>query len=166
MVVLLYAIIYSFFVILKKEKKLFSLRKFVIPTFIYLFLSFFPTVYYSSLESLTCRLIAGKEYLIADSQVTCNQETISGSRVGVSYSALAIPIFIFELMVLLFLFIILWVYKKRGLLNKPLEVSSSKYNLGYLYLGYKEDCFYWEFVRNMQRILIMSTLLVFFDYPD
>jgi len=43
-------------------------------------------------------------------------------------------------------------------------ISSFKYQMGYLYLGYKESKYYWEFIRIFQRILIMSTFLIFFDF--
>jgi hypothetical protein len=52
------------------------------------------------------------------------------------------------------------------MLYRPTEISKIKYQLGYFYLGYKDKCFYWEFVRIAQRILIISVFQFFYDYDS
>ncbi len=38
------------------------------PTYIYVYLQFLPTLFYNSLSFLTCRTIAGEKYLTGDSK--------------------------------------------------------------------------------------------------
>ena len=155
-------LLYYLVLLIFKKKHKFSVQYYIVPIFIYLFLMFFPTIFYRALSYLTCRQLAGQKYIIGDSQFECNSPT--DGVASKQNLIVVLPILIFELFALVVFLLVISIFKRKKLLYTPVEISSFKYQMGYLYLGYKESKYYWEFIRIFQRILIMSTFLIFFDF--
>jgi hypothetical protein len=90
-VTVMYLPIYLVLKALGKSWK-FNISLFIIPTYVYLYLEFLPTLYYNSLSFLTCRVIAGIKYVIGDNQYRCDSKEnglLSANNIG-----LALPIFL------------------------------------------------------------------------
>ena len=71
------------------------------------------------------------------------------------------PIILIEFSIPIIILFILKKGNEKNLANLPFEISLFKYAFGYFYLDYKDSCYYWEFVRMMERFLIVVSVCFF-----
>ncbi|KAL4473131.1 hypothetical protein ABPG72_007361 [Tetrahymena utriculariae] len=145
--IILIALISLFFYIFAKLK--FSNIKFHhnYATLTIIFFSFQPGLITLLSNSLSCRKLGEKKYVSIDLLLSCDDQ---------SYKLFSYIYIIPYLTILLLLPI--FVLKKLYNHRKNLDFCTTKYKLGYFYLDYKPNLYFWEFIR----IYFKTFIAIFF----
>ncbi|KAL4498611.1 hypothetical protein ABPG72_019729 [Tetrahymena utriculariae] len=115
-------------------------------TIIIVILNFFLPSFLSQLaQSISCKKIGQKSYLLADLTIECH---MSGPIYNI-VNFLVKPI----LALLLFHpFVIFWILRR---VKNKLDYVITKYKYGYYFLDYKDQYYYWEIIRLYFKIFIV-----------
>ncbi|EAS01400.2 transmembrane protein, putative (macronuclear) [Tetrahymena thermophila SB210] len=121
-------------------------RQFIFTTIIFLIIFFQPDSVMFLLSAVGCKKLGNSLYLIADANYECY--TTYEYKVFLYYVTLpSLAIWLLgPLSILYFL-------RKR---KNKLNMISTKKLFGYLYLEYKPNCYYFEFVRSCFKMIIVS----------
>ena len=98
-------------------------------------------------QLVSCRVVGDKKYVVGNVAHECN------STFYYYAFALILPSIVVFLVGIPLIFVVI-LYKNRNSLKNPIIVL--KY--GYLLKEYKQSTYYWEFVKMMQRMLIMFVI--------
>ncbi|EWS76297.1 transmembrane protein, putative (macronuclear) [Tetrahymena thermophila SB210] len=130
-----------------KLLKLFRINKFYLYNLINLIFVFFqPNQINFFSKQLTCTQIGSEFYVTSDLTIKCGDKQYDAFT-----KILAIPLIItWSLSPLIILFFL----RKR---SQILQTCFSIYYFGYYYQEYKEQFYYWEFIRNYLRVIIVVT---------
>jgi hypothetical protein len=106
---------------------------------------------------MSCRTVAEKKWIQSNLLLECSSENLKKSF------AIALPILIIQIGVPLIILSIIYKKFKKGDFKSKESISSFTKNYGYFFLDYSDKCYYWEFVRIFQKVLIICFLIIFRD---
>lgn len=107
----------------------------------------YPSVSSFVLRLYVCKTIDSVSYLVADFSVTCYDSTYNFHAKYASFMIALYPVG-----VPLFIFFMLWRYRKR------LDEPGVRAELGFLYDAYDRKYFYWELVDMINKLFLVSIL--------
>ncbi|KAL4475061.1 hypothetical protein ABPG74_001757 [Tetrahymena malaccensis] len=119
-------------------------------TFLFLYIFLQGDLVYESINLFACRSIAGEKYLLGNVNYQCNSENQKYEIVLV-YPAFVILSLIFPICLLM------------KLIKNKQQLRKIRYQLrwGILYHEYKDECFYWEFIKISEKLLIIISISLF-----
>ncbi|EAS01034.2 transmembrane protein, putative (macronuclear) [Tetrahymena thermophila SB210] len=116
---------------------------------------FQPNVVNYFVSVISCRKIGNINYVNADLTQICYSE----QHLQYTYYLVLPSLFIWALFPLIIL---------KGLYNckSKLNFITTQYNYGFLYMEYRDKCYYWEFVRLYVKLIIFLTINMFKSQPN
>ncbi|EAS07146.2 transmembrane protein, putative (macronuclear) [Tetrahymena thermophila SB210] len=134
--------------LINKSKKFYHYSLYC--AFIFLFIYLQPDLVYQMISLLSCRQVGQNQYILANMNHQCFTETYNFYSQILVIPSLIVWVIIFPMI----LFIQIYISKKKFSLNN-IQVNL-KY--GFLYQEYKESAYYWEFVKIIQKTVIIIVL--------
>ncbi|KAL4450758.1 hypothetical protein ABPG74_011600 [Tetrahymena malaccensis] len=116
---------------------------------------FQPNVVNFFVSVISCRKIGNINYVNADLTQIC----YSQQHLQYTYYLVLPSLFIWSLFPLIIL---------KGLYNckNKLNFITTQYKYGFLYMEYRDNCYYWEFVRLYVKLIIFLTINMFKSQPN
>ncbi|KAL4492982.1 hypothetical protein ABPG72_020761 [Tetrahymena utriculariae] len=145
--VLLFFLFYSLYLIMvKKMQEVKRNLSYVWCTFIFLFITFQPSIVSAYVATSSCRTIGDTQYVKANVSLECY------STEHISYLVkLILPV----LLIWVFVIPMLFFTKLYSSRNQIYHKSSLKYAFGYLYQEYQPNAYLWEFVKMFEKVMII-----------
>ncbi|KAL4492983.1 hypothetical protein ABPG72_020762 [Tetrahymena utriculariae] len=145
--VLLFFLFYSFYlIIIRKQYEVKRNLSYIWCTFIFLFITFQPSIVSAYVATSSCRTIGDAEYVKANVSLECYSTEHINYLIKLILPVLLIWVFIIPLLFFAKLYI------NR---NQIYYKSSLKYAFGYLYQEYQPNAYLWEFVKMFEKVMII-----------
>ncbi|EAR86425.2 transmembrane protein, putative (macronuclear) [Tetrahymena thermophila SB210] len=119
-------------------------------TFLFLYIFLQGDLVYEAINLIACRNIAGEKYLLANVNYQCNSDN-HRFEFGLVYPSFIILSLLFPICLLI------------NLIRNKQQLRKIRYQLrwGILYHEYKDDCFYWEFIKISEKLFIIISISLF-----